>query len=106
MEYIYNAYLKEIDGKKFYFVKKLSSFPEFADCPPLLVSMGMHSDFFKACDIANVYDQDIISKLMEYLHVIPDSTKVIHLKKVKHLSSSLIKNTQQVILKLKLAAIS
>lgn len=105
MEYIFNAYLKEVDGKTFYFVKKISTFPEFENCPPVLESMGMHVDFFKACYIAKVYDQDIINRLMDDVHLIPDSAKIIHLKKVKALSNSLIKNTHQAILKLKLASL-
>jgi hypothetical protein len=105
MEYIYNAYLKEVDGKTFYFVKKLSVFPEYESCPPVLESMGMHADFFKACSIAKIYEQDVITKLMNEVHLIPDSAKVIHLNKAKAISNSLIKNTQQAILKLKLASL-
>ena len=104
MEYIFKAYLKEVEGKTYYFIKKLSVFPEFENCPPVLESMGMHSDFFKACHIAKVYDQDVINKLMDEVHLVPDSAKIIHLKKVKVLSNSLIKNTHQAILKLKLAS--
>jgi len=104
MEYKYEAYSKEIDGKIFYFVKKLSVFPEYENCPPVLESMGMHIDFFKACTIAKIYEQEIISKLMEQVHLIPDSAKVIHLNKAKAISNSLIRNTYQAILKLKLAS--
>lgn len=104
IDYIYESYLKEIDGKTFYFVKKLSFFPEYGDCPPVLESMGMHTDFFKACTIAKVCDQDVINKLMNEVHLIPDSANVIHLNKAKAISNLLIKNTHQAIIKLKLAS--
>jgi hypothetical protein len=104
MEHIFEAYLKEIDGKTFYFVKKLSVFPEYENFPPVLESIGMNVDFFKACAIAKVYDPEVINKLMDQVHLIPDSAKIIHLNKAKEISNSLIKNTQQAILKLKLAS--
>lgn len=105
MEHIFKAYLKEVNGKTFYFVKKLSVFPEYENCPPVLESMGMHADFFKACSIAKIYDQEVINKLMDEVHLIPDSANIIHLDKAKAISNSLIKNTHQAILKLKLASL-
>jgi len=105
MENIYKTYTKEINGKTFYFVKKFSSFPEYQDLQ-VLESMGMHSDFFKACKIAKIEDEVIINKLMTDLHIIPDSARVIHMHKVKAMTHSLIKNTQHAILKLRLASIN
>jgi hypothetical protein len=106
MENIYKAYTKEINGKTFYFVKKFSIFPEFEDSPKVLESMGMHTDFYKACNIAKVEDVDMVSKLMSDLHIMPDSARVIHMHRVKAMTHSLIKNTHQAILKLRLASIN
>jgi hypothetical protein len=106
MENIYKAYTKEINGKTFYFVKKFSIFPEFDDTPKVLDSMGMHTDFFKACTIAKVEDEVMVSKLMSDLHIIPDSARVIHMHRVKAMTHSILKNTHQAILKLRLAAIN
>lgn len=106
MENIYKAYTKEINGKTFYFVKKFSSFPEYKNFPSVLDAMGMHTDFFKACNIAKIEDDLIINKLMNELHIIPKSAKVIHMHRMKAITHSLIKNTQHAILKLKLASIN
>ena len=106
MENIYNAYTREINGVNYYFVKKYTTFPEYEDFPKVLDSMGMHTDFYKACDIAKIKDEVIISRLMNELHIIPDSARVIHLHKVKSMTHSLLKNTQQAILKLKWATIN
>lgn len=106
MENIYKAYTKEINGKTFYFVKRFSTFPEYENFPPVLDAMGMHINFFKACGIAKIDDEFIINKLMNELHIIPESARVIHLHRVKAITHSLIKNTQHAILKLKLASIN
>ncbi len=106
MENIYNAYTKEINGKTFYFVKKFSIYPEILDCPQILEKMGMHTNFYKACNLAYLHDNDIISQLMNDLHIVPESAKVIHLPKGKFMTQSLLKNTQQAILKLRLASIN
>lgn len=106
MENIYKAYLKEIDGVNFYFVKKYTAFPEFEDLPNVLDSMGMHTDFYKACDIAEVYDEVVIARLMNELHIIPETARIIHIHPVKAMTHSFIKNTQHAILKLRLASIN
>jgi hypothetical protein len=106
MEIIYKAYTKEINGAKFYFVKKYSAFPEYADFPNVLDGMGMHRDFNRACEIAKVYDEVAISRLMNELHIIPESARIIHLHRVKSMTNSLLKNTQHAILKLRLASIN
>lgn len=105
MENIYKAYTKEINGVNFYFVKKYTSFPEYDDFPNVLDTMGMHPNFYKACDIANIFDEVVISRLMNELHIIPESAKIIHLHRMKSMTHSLLKNTQHAILKLKLASI-
>ena len=94
MEHTFKAYSKEIDGKTLYFVKKFSVFPEYENCPPVLESMGMHADFLKACSIAKVYDRETIHQLMEELHLVHKSGRILHFSKVKSISHSLLKNTQ------------
>lgn len=106
MKNIYNAYAKEINGKTFYFVKKFSVYPEIKDCPPVLESMGMHTNFFKACDLANIYEEKVVNQLKNDLKIVSESARVIHLQKVKSMTHSLVKNTQHVILKLRLASIN
>jgi hypothetical protein len=106
MENIYKAYTKEINGKTFYFVKKFSVFPEYENSPKVLDAMGMHTDFYKACNIAKIDDDIVVRNLMNELHIIPDSDRVIHMHGVKAMTHSLIKNTQQAILKLRLASLN
>ena len=106
MENIYKAYTKEINGKTFYFVKKFSIFPEYENFPSVLDAMGMHTNFFKACNIAKIDDEGIINKLISELHIIPESGRVIHMQRVKAITHSLIKNTHHAILKLGLASIN
>jgi hypothetical protein len=106
MENIYNAYTKEINGKTFYFVKKFTAFPEIKDCPPVLEQMGMHTNFYKACDLAQITDKNAINQLMNDLHIVTESARVIHLQKVKSITHSLVKNTQHAILKLRFASIN
>jgi hypothetical protein len=106
MENIYKAYTKEINGKTFYFVKKFSVFPEYENSPKVLDAMGMHTNFYKACNIAKIDDDIVVRNLMNELHIIPDSARVIHMHGVKAMTHSLIKNTQQAILKLRLASLN
>ena len=106
MENIYKAYTKEINGKTFYFVKKFSAFSEIENCPQILDYMGMHTNFYKACDIAHVNDDVAVNKLMNELHIIPESARVIHMTKVKSMTNSFFKNTQHAFLKLKWASVN
>lgn len=106
MENIYNAYTKEINGKIFYFVKKFTVYPEIKDCPPVLERMGMHNNFYKACHLAQISDDLTMRNLMNELHLVPESAKVIHLPKVKSMTYSLWKNTHHAILKFRLASIN
>jgi hypothetical protein len=106
MEHIYDAYTREINGKTFYFVKKYSVFPDVKDCPPVLENMGMHTNFHKACGFARIQDETAIGSLMSQVHIVPQSARVIHLPKVKSITHSLLKNTHDAILKLKLASFS
>ena len=103
MENIYKAYTRKIDGVNFYFVKKYTAFPEYENSPNVLDRMGMHSDFYKACDIAKVYDESIVARLMNDLHIFRESDRFIHIHRTESITHSLIKNTRQAILKLKWA---
>ena len=105
MENVYTAYSKDVNGKTFFFAKKYNVFPEYPDFPNVLDSMGMHTDFYKACEIAKITDEVIINKLLNDLHILPDSTKVIQMHGVKAVTHTLLKNTQQAISKLRLAGI-
>lgn len=106
MEKIYKTYTKQINGKTFYFVKKFSVFTEYENSPKILDSMGMHTDFYKACNLAKIYDELTVNKLMRELHIIPDSARIIHLPKIKAMTHSLLKNTHHAIIKLRWASIN
>lgn len=103
MENIFKAHTREINGKTFFFVKKYTIFPEYDNLPPVLNAMGMHTNFYKASRIAGLYDDAIISGLLNELHIIPDSAREIRLHRVKTMTHSFLKNTQQALLKLRLA---
>ena len=107
MENVYTAYTKVVNNVTFYFVKKYTIFPEYQDVPKVLNTMGMHIDFFRACDIAQIFNEAIINKLLlDELHILPDTAKMIPMNGVKAITHSLIKNTHQAILKLRLAGIN
>jgi hypothetical protein len=103
MKNIYTAYVREVNGKSFFFVKKYVIYNEYDHLPGILDSMGMHTDFYKACEIAKVNDEAAISKLLNELPPTPAAAKVIRMHGVKAITHSLLKNTQQAILKLRLA---
>jgi len=105
MENSYVAYTKEINGVIFYFVKKYATFPDYEGFPKVLDSMGMHTDFYKACGIAEIYEESVVSELMKELHIIPDRARIIHMNNVKSFTHSFLKNTQQAILKLRWASL-
>ena len=106
MENIYTAYTRVINDVSFYFVKRYTIFPEYEGVPKVLENLGMHTDFYRACDIARIYDEEIVSKLLDDLHILPETAKVVPMKKISAMTHSLIKNTHQVILKLRLAGIN
>ncbi len=107
MKKIYKAYTREINGKAVYFIKKLTIYPEFKNLPPVLECMGMHEDFAKACDLAQVYDDWVIQDLMEELQLTRVSGKVIpiqHLQREKQSKgSNIFRLPQQWLAKLKWA---
>ncbi len=65
MNTFYSAYTKQVQGTKFYFVKKFSTFPEIKGMPDILENFGMHRDFKMACSIAKVDDAAIRQNLLE-----------------------------------------
>ncbi len=56
MEHLYTADTKSIEGKTYYFVKKILTLPEFKGLAEIVVGYGMHTDFEKACKIAGVQE--------------------------------------------------
>ena len=103
MKHVYTAYTKVVNNVTFFFVKKYSVFPECTDCPRVLDSMGMHIDFYRACKIAELEDSEIINQLLNDMHIMPDTAKVIPMSGFKSITHSLIKNTQHAILKFRIA---
>lgn len=74
------AYVKTINGIPFYFVKTYNSFPEYQHVQPVLETYGMHTNFKKACNIAQVYDPDIQQLLLNQVENKAASCKVIPLQ--------------------------
>ena len=103
MEIIYKAYTREINGKTFYFVKKFSVFPEYDNYPAVLDAMGMHTNFYKACNIAHVEDDRALNKLISELPVKPETYRNVHMPKMRSITHSFLKNTQHALLKFRLA---
>ena len=69
MEYSYISYTKLINNETHYFVKKYLLFPELNDVRPVLTNYGMHTDFYKACSIAFIYDDAIRQQLFKEIQV-------------------------------------
>lgn len=106
METIYTAYSKVVNDVNFYFVKKYTVFPEYENSPEILDSFGMHTDFFRACDIAEIHDDRVINKLMNDLRLIPESARVVPISGRKSVTHNLIKNTHGVLSRFRLAGIN
>lgn len=80
MENFYTAYLKTINGDKFYFVKQYRIFPEYKNVPPILEKYAMHTDFSKACKIAMIDNEVIKQQLIDKL---PDNGMSLKLKETQ-----------------------
>lgn len=106
METIYTAYSRVVNNVNFYFVKKITIFPEYENSPEILDSFGMHTDFFRACEIAKIYDEGVINKLMNDLKLIPKSALVVPINGTKSFTHNLIKNTHSVFSRFRLAGIN
>ncbi len=80
MNTFYTAYTRIIHGTAFYFVKKFSSFPELIGVPDILESLGMHTDFSRACRIAELKDPAIMQKLLSEIEIAKTfNAKIIHM---------------------------
>ncbi|MGB4845882.1 MAG: hypothetical protein WBP16_15560 [Ferruginibacter sp.] len=64
MEHLYTVHTKIIEGKTYYFVKKLLAFNEFKGLAEVVIGYGMHIDFDKACSIAGIQDAAIRQSLL------------------------------------------
>jgi hypothetical protein len=102
MENIYTAYIKQINGTNFYFVKKYITFPEYRDVPDIMETFGMHTNFNRACRIAMVTDPAIKQQLLNTLPADRPKSKVIHMNMAKIITTA-FRNTQHAFLKLKVA---
>ena len=105
METLYTAYIKEVNNQQLYFVKKFSSFPELENVEPVLDALGMHHNFYRACDMATIYDEKIIKNLYNQLHIVPESENVTEDAKSKSLIGSLIKNTNHALARFRIAGL-
>lgn len=91
MKTFYTAYAKSIDGTTFYFVKSFQTFPEYKSVPPILLTYGMHTDFDRACSIAQITDREIKSQLLNeieksaasILPLYPAAAEVYKLKRMQ-----------------------
>jgi hypothetical protein len=87
MENFYTAYTRVVQTTTFYFVKKYMTFPEYRDVPGVLESYGMHTDFNRACQIAQINNKEIRNNLLAELDNNPNSAKVIHMNMTKDISA-------------------
>ncbi|MEO6329094.1 MAG: hypothetical protein ABIO55_09185 [Ginsengibacter sp.] len=83
MENFYTAYTKTINGDFFYFVKHFQTFPEFKNVPPVLKNYGMHTDFYKACKIAMIGDENVRQQLLETVKGTINNAKIISMSRNK-----------------------
>ncbi|MDQ6763102.1 MAG: hypothetical protein M3015_10820 [Bacteroidota bacterium] len=80
MNTFYTAYTKQVQGTKFYFVKRFSTFPEMKGMPDILENFGMHHDFKIACSIAKLNDPLVQENLFgEIADAESDQGKIIHM---------------------------
>lgn len=66
-KFIYKSYVRVVNGRSFYFVKKYETYTDTRSVPPILVSMGMHKNFLKACELANVENEETVRAMMSEL---------------------------------------
>ena len=106
MEHIYSVYTRNINNQLFYFVKQYEIFTELKDTPRVLTEYGMHRDFFKACSLANIYEESVINELCSQVYLPCSPAKVISFDKAKQNSHSLLRTTQNFLSKLRLAGLN
>jgi len=83
MENFYTAYTRVVQSTTFYFVKKYMTFPEYKDTPAVLESYGMHTDFERACQIAQIKDKETRNNLLKDLQNNTNSARIIHMNMTK-----------------------
>ena len=103
METIYTAYTRVVNGVNFFFVKRYSIFTEYENSPKILEDLGMHTDFFHACRIAKVYDEQIIQNLFNDLPILHKNPPLVTTSGVRSMTHTLLKNTSHALSKLRLA---
>lgn len=69
MKHVYTVHTKLIEGKTYYFVKKIMTIPELGEAANLVTGYGMHTDFEKACNIASIDDPAARKKLWAELEL-------------------------------------
>ena len=108
MENIYTAYTKKVNNETLYFIKKFITFNDIKGAPQILSHYGMHSEFSKACAIAQIFDEEIIKQLAKQVYLTPatDPAKVIEFNPLKQGAPSFLRNTQQFLSKLHLAGLN
>ncbi len=106
METIHTAYTRVVNDVNFYFVKRYTVFSEYDGAPKILEDFGMHRDFYKACSIAKIYDKSVVHQLLNDLHILPETARVVPMNPVKSTTLNLIKNTYHAISKFRLAGIN
>jgi hypothetical protein len=79
MKPLYTSYAKAIDGVTFYFVKSYITFPEYKDVKPVIRTYGMHTNFERACHIAEIWDKEIQQQLLNELEKNTASSRVLPL---------------------------
>lgn len=82
METNFTCYTKKIQGEIFFFVKKFIVLSEYNNLPPVQEAFGMHTDFDKACSIAQLTDAAIKKQLLEEIETGLKQAKVIDLAEV------------------------
>lgn len=73
----YQASVREINGKAHFIIKKFNFLPELPEAPDFLVSMGMHHDFLKACDLAGVGSDEVKDQLMTELGLRREADRIV-----------------------------
>lgn len=84
MQYIYQAYSKQVNGTETFFVKRFLHFPELPHVPDVQEGFGMHTDFVKACGLAGISDPELINQVLEGMREPVQPAKVINIGQLPH----------------------
>ena len=106
MENTYSVYTRKVNNQLFYFVKHHITFMDIEDTPQILSGYGMHRNFFKACSLANIFDEAIINELSTQVYLPGLPAKVISFDETNQKSYSLLKSTQNFLSKLRIAGLN